>query len=176
MKIRRVVTGHAPNGKSVVVSDIDINAITIALASGSKFCRLWEVDSVPTLPVDNEVKYNLNYFPPAGGYRFGLFTVPPESIMSKELVDMETALKEAEKKLPGLVAHMEPDNPGMHTTDSIDLAYIISGEVWLELDDGKMTHLFAGTTIVQNGTRHAWRNKSKEACVILVCLIGTKHG
>ena len=30
---------------------------------------------------------------------------------------------------------MEPDHPGMHTTDTIDVDLVISGEVWLELDD-----------------------------------------
>jgi hypothetical protein len=36
---------------------------------------------------------------------------------------------------PGLIGHLEPDDPSMHTTDTIDLEYVISGEVWLELDN-----------------------------------------
>lgn len=77
-----------------------------------------------------------------------------------------------EKKLPGVAAHMEPDNPGMHTTDTIDFEYVISGEVWLELDDGEEVCFRAGNTVVQNGTRHAWRNKGSEPCRMVVCLIG----
>ena len=69
---------------------------------------------------------------------------------------------------------MEPGAPGMHTTQTIDVELVISGEVWLELDDGAEVRLGPGDTVVQNGTRHAWRNKSNEPCVLLVALIGAK--
>lgn len=174
-KIRRVVTGCTPGGKSVIVSDTGINALSIALAPGIEFYKIWGADSVPMLPDDGSAHQSHNYFPPAGGYRFGLFTVPPQTTMQAEPVDMESALQEAEKKLPGLIEYMEPDNPGMHITDSIDLVCIVSGEIWLELDDDKMVHLCTGDTIVQNGTRHAWRNKSTEPCCILACIIGTQR-
>ena len=39
----------------------------------------------------------------------------------------------------------------MHTTSTIDFEYIVSGEVWLELDDGAAVHLRPGDTVVQNG-------------------------
>ena len=74
-----------------------------------------------------------------------------------------------------MAAHQEPDAPGMHTTDSIDFDYVISGEVWLELDDGEEVHLRAGDTVVQNGTRHAWRNKRSVPCSIVVCFIGARR-
>ena len=67
-----------------------------------------------------------------------------------------------EAKLPGLAPYMEPSNPGMHTTDTIDFEYIVTGEVWLDLDDGAAVHLRAGDTVVQNGTRHRWRNEGAE--------------
>jgi quercetin dioxygenase-like cupin family protein len=67
---------------------------------------------------------------------------------------------------------MEPNNPGMHTSDTIDFGYVISGSIWLELDDGVQKELHAEDTFVQNGTRHAWRNKSSEPCKILVVVIG----
>ena len=67
---------------------------------------------------------------------------------------------------------MEPGNPGMHTTNTVDFEFVISGEIWLELDDGREVHLKAGDTVVQNGTRHAWRNKLDEPCRLVVCLIG----
>jgi quercetin dioxygenase-like cupin family protein len=88
---------------------------------------------------------------------------------------MQAAQAEIEEKWPGMADHMEPDNPGMHTTDTIDYEYVISGEVWLELDDGEEVHLKAGDTVVQNGTRHAWRNKSNEPCRMVVCLIGANR-
>jgi quercetin dioxygenase-like cupin family protein len=72
-----------------------------------------------------------------------------------------------------MLACVEPDTPGMHTTNTIDFEYVISGEVWLELDDGVEIHLRPGDTVVQNGTRHAWRNKGTESCRMVLCMIGT---
>jgi mannose-6-phosphate isomerase-like protein (cupin superfamily) len=172
MKIRRVVTGHTPDGKATVASDTEIDPITIALAPETEFNILWGADAAPTFPDDGSPHSFLNYFPPVGGFRFVLFTLPRESVLPSEQLDMRAALKEVEEKLPGLIAHMERDNPGMHTTDTIDFEYIISGEVWLELDDGEEVHLRAGDTVVQNGTRHAWRNKGSEPCRMAICLIG----
>jgi len=60
----------------------------------------------------------------------------------------------------------------MHTTDTIDCAVVISGECWLELDGEAETHLHAGDCVVQNGTRHAWRNRSDAPCVLFVTLLG----
>ncbi len=101
-----------------------------------------------------------------------MFTVPPMSETTLENIDFNEALIEMEEKLPGMATHMEPDSPLMHTTNTIDFGYIISGEVWLELDNGKEVNLKTGDTVVQNGTRHAWRNKDSEPCRIVFCLIG----
>jgi quercetin dioxygenase-like cupin family protein len=49
---------------------------------------------------------------------------------------------------------------------------VVSGEVWLELDDGEAVHLHAGECVVQNGTRHAWHNRSSEPAVLFVTLLG----
>ena len=70
---------------------------------------------------------------------------------------------------------MEPDAPGMHTTDTVDFELILEGEVWLELDDGVEVHLEPGDTVVQNGTRHAWRNHGDKVCRLLVVLVGAHH-
>jgi quercetin dioxygenase-like cupin family protein len=49
---------------------------------------------------------------------------------------------------------------------------VLSGEVWLELDDGQLTHLRTGDTVVQNGTRHAWRNLGAEPVTLAVVQVG----
>ena len=172
MKVRRVVTGHTGDGKATVASDTKVDAITLDLLPGTEFHRLWGADEAPTFPDDGSARPAPAYFPPVGGFRFGLFTVAPQSVALQKDLDIQLALAELERKLPGMAAHMEPGNPGMHTTNTIDFEYVISGEVWLELDDGKEIHLQAGDTVVQNGTRHAWRNKRSEACRLVVCLIG----
>jgi quercetin dioxygenase-like cupin family protein len=109
----------------------------------------------------------VNFFPPVGGFRFGLFSLPPESVSSQEHIDMEVAIREVEDKFPGVLAHFEANTPGMHTTNTIDFEYVLSGEVWLELDDGVKVHLRTGDTVVQNGTRHRWYNNGSEPCRIV---------
>lgn len=172
MQVRRVVTGHTSDGKATLASDTNVEAITVDLAPGWDFHRLWGADEPVTFPDDGSPRPFPSYFPPVGGFRFGMFTVPPLSEATLGDIDLEAALTEMETKLPGMAGHMEPDNPGMHTTDTIDFEYIISGEVWLELDNGEEVHLRAGDTVIQNGTRHAWRNKSNKPCRMVVCLIG----
>jgi len=172
MKVRRVVTGHTPDGKATVASDTEIGATGFPLAPGLSFHRLWGADIAPTFPDNGAPCPMPAYFPPVGGFRFGLFTIPPESAAPPENIDLEMALREIEEKLPGMLAVMEPDTPGMHTTDTIDFEYVISGEVFLELDDGVEIHLRPGDTVVQNGTRHAWRNMGTEPCCMVTCLIG----
>jgi hypothetical protein len=58
------------------------------------------------------------------------------------------------------------------TTDTIDFEVILDGEVWLELDDGVEVHLRPGDTVVQNGTRHAWRNHGDAPCRLAVFIVG----
>jgi mannose-6-phosphate isomerase-like protein (cupin superfamily) len=175
MRVRRVVTGHTPDGKATVASDTEVDAITLSLLPGTEFYRLWGADEAPIFPDDGSPGSAAAYFPPVGGFRFGLFTVAPDSVALPKDLDMQRAMAEIEDKLPGVAAHLEADNPGMHTTDTIDFEYVLSGEVWLELDNGKEVHLQAGDTVVQNGTRHAWRNKHTEPCRLLFCLIGARR-
>jgi mannose-6-phosphate isomerase-like protein (cupin superfamily) len=175
MKVRRVVTGHTPDGKSTVASDTEVEEITITQIPGMEFHRLWGADKVSTFPDDGSPPLFPNYFPPVGGFRFGFFTVPPQSVAQIDRIDQNLLLKEFEEKLPGLFEPMEPDNPGMHTTDTIDFEYVISGEVWMELDNGEEVHLKPGDTVIQNGTRHAWRNKGSQPCSMVVCLLGAQR-
>jgi mannose-6-phosphate isomerase-like protein (cupin superfamily) len=176
MKIRRVVTGQTGSGKSIFVSDEQMESPTLAMLPGFEFHRMWGSDTTASLPADGKPPAFPGYFPPAGGYRFGFFTLPPNTVRSAENMDVPAALGEMQAKLPGLADVMEPDYPGMHTTDTVDFDVIVSGEVWLELDDGAQVFLKAGDCVVQNGTRHVWHNRSAAPCVIAVCLLGARRG
>lgn len=174
MNVRRVVTGKTPEGKSVFVSDTVVEPITPLLTPGAEFHNIWGSDTIPQLPQDGTLPPFFAWFPPAGGYRFGFFSVAPANAGPPQVTDMGAAIADFEAKLPGLMGHMEPGAPGMHTTNTIDVEYVISGEVWLELDDGAEVRLGPGDTIVQNGTRHAWRNKGNVPCVMALLLIGAE--
>ncbi len=175
MKVRRVVTGHSPEGKAIFASDEAVEAVRLDKLQGNEFHRLWGSDQVPVFPDGGSQPPSPLWFPPVGGFRFAMFTVPPSSNGAPEGVTPDQIAAELEAKLPGLADHMEPDAPGMHTTDTIDFEYVISGRVVLELDDGATAELGPGDTVVQNGTRHAWRNPFREPCRMVVFLVGAER-
>ena len=165
MYVRRVVTGQPADGRSVFVSDEQVEPIQVA---GLEFHRIWGSDGLVQLPTDGRASQPRLYFPPAGGFRFGFFTLPPASAP----LPRGGVLAQMREKLPGLAEVLEPDHPGMHTTDTVDFDVVVSGEVWLELDEGAELLLRPGDCVVQNGTRHAWRNRSDQPCTIAVALVG----
>lgn len=173
--VRRVITGHDTNGKAVVASDEWVDPVTLSMSPGSEFHLLWGADGAPTFPDEGARPSTAAYFPVVGGFRFGQFAVPPESTPPPADLDVEAGIAEAQAKLPGLFDHMEPDAPGMHTTSTIDFEVVLDGEVWLELDDGVEIHLQPGDCVVQNGTRHAWRNHGDVTARLAVILIGAHH-
>jgi mannose-6-phosphate isomerase-like protein (cupin superfamily) len=176
MDVRRVVTGHDADGKAVFVSDERVPPIIPSLLPGNEFHRLWGADEAPQFPDDGSRPDAPQYFPPVGGFRFGLFTIPPDGGAGAPAhLDIHAALADLEEKLPGLAGHMEEDNPGMHTTATVDFEVVLSGSCTLELDDGATVDVGPGDTVVQNGTRHRWSNKGTEPCVLAVILIGAHH-
>ena len=176
MDVRRVVTGHDADGKAVFVSDSMVAPIVPTLLPGNEFHRLWGGDETPHFPDDGARPNDPAYFPPVGGFRFGFFTIPPDGGAGiAPGVDIAEALVDLETKLPGLAGHMEPDNPGMHTTATIDFEVVVSGTVSLELDDGATVTVGPGDTVVQNGTRHRWSNAGTEPAVLAVFICGAHH-
>jgi mannose-6-phosphate isomerase-like protein (cupin superfamily) len=176
VKVRRVVTGQDQTGRSVFVSDEVVEPIVLDLMPGLEFVNVWGGDDTPSLPTDGTRPAADSYFPPPPGYRFAFFTLPPDGSASlPEDLDLNRAIAEVDEKLPGMMAHMEPGSPGMHTTDTIDLDLVLEGDMYLELDDGQEVHLKAGECVIQNGTRHAWHNRSSEPVRMLSILVGARR-
>ena len=176
MDARRVVTGHNADGKAVFASDEKVSPVAPDLMPGAEFHLLWGSDVTSSFPGDGSRPDSPRYFPPVGGHRFAIFTIPPEAANAlPEDLDIGAAFNEFNEKLPGLVDYVELDNPGMHTTATIDYGVVISGQVTLELDDGATMTLNQGDTYVQNGTRHRWTNSGSVPGVVAVVLIGANH-
>jgi len=176
MNVRRVVTGHDADGKAVFVSDERVEPFVPMLSPNSSFHMLWGFDTVPHLPDDGSPPARSGYFPPQGGFRFNLFTLPPDG--DNELpagIDIAAAVAEMQARLPGMVDVIERENPGMHTTATIDVEVVLSGTPVLELDDGVTVTLGVGDTVVQNGTRHRWSNPGAEPATLAVVLVGAPH-
>src|SRR5262245_25066087 len=141
MGVRRVITGQSTDGPSVFVTDEELEPATVALMPGTEFHRIWGSDDAVMLPVDGRDPVAPRFFPPADGFRFLVWTVGPADVVVPGDIDVAAAVAEIETRLPGLIDHNERDNPGMHTTDTVDFDYVVSGEVVMELDDGAEVHL-----------------------------------
>ena len=176
MDARRVVTGHDASGKAVFVSDDLVAPVTLALLPGSEFHQIWGSDETVAFPGDGSPPGAERYFPPVGGFRFGFFTIPPDGgAGAPPDLDLEAALAEFDQKLPGMAEHLELDDPGMHTTATVDYGVVISGEATLELDDGAKVTLSPGDTYIQNGTRHRWSNTGDVPAILAIALVGAHH-
>jgi quercetin dioxygenase-like cupin family protein len=60
----------------------------------------------------------------------------------------------------------------MHATPTVDYAVVLEGEIWLEVDDHQTVHVRRGDVVIQNGTRHGWRNKGSQSATMLFVLHG----
>ena len=135
---RRVVTGHDPAGKSILVSDgtPPQNHSWRGRGLGADFFEMWN-DSA-TVPV--------------------LTSVP-----SKEPTEREFAIMPVSGHLIRIIDVYPLSDGGsrtiMHRTKTLDYAVVIEGEVVLILEDSEVT-LKKGDVVVQRGTNHAWENRS----------------
>ena len=177
METRRVVTGVTPQGKSVFTSDDRPDGISVQAMPGLEFFLLWGTEGGhPVLGAgagdDAVVK---PYFPALGGSRFVVARWAPDGQAPEPVGDPAEMSAELERLLPGLQGVMEPDDPDMHVTDTLDYAFCADGEMWLELDDGHEVHLTPGSCVVQRGTRHAWHNWGDRVATMIFVQIGAER-
>ena len=167
MKVRRVVTGHTPDGKAVVASDAEVEPIEFG--DGGAYHVLWGSDAPARFPDDGTAPAWSAPFPPVGGHRFLLMTIPAGSTRESSDAQLSTFLADS------LGDILEKDQPGMHKTATIDYEVVLSGRIGLELDGGTEVVLGPGDVVVQNGTRHRWHNRGTEPATMAVIVIGAHH-
>jgi cupin domain len=171
---RRIVTGHDARGNAIIVSD-DPSPPRIAGAPGvaMRFDELWATESTPTVPGSADITPDIaSLLPGPGATRFRTVLFPPDAERADTTPEQLVAFMAS---APGFPEVMEPDRPGMHTTDTVDYGIVISGEIDLELDDGLEVHMVAGDCVVQNGTRHAWHNRTDSPTVMAFIMIGARR-
>lgn len=171
--MKRVVTGHNAEGKSVFLETGEPDHIV--RAPGIVWHEIWATHKNTKVPLEKDYKAAMksrwqSVFPALGETRVRIVEFDPEKMAEQST---EETQQKFSAELPGLMEHMESDNPGMHTTDSVDYGILLKGTMTLELDDGETVDLEAGDMVVQNGTRHAWRYTSK--CTIAWILIGVQR-
>jgi len=173
---RLIVTSHR-NGKSSVGLDQSLSAKPFESVPGFDSTLIWGTAPTPSVPWDghNVADDRKSVLPEVGETRLMKVTFPPDSVMMSPDFDPAAAGAEYISRLPGLAERFEPESPGMHTTDSVDYGILLEGEISLELDDGKTVALKAGDVVVQNGTRHAWRNSGAKPATLIFVLIGARR-
>ncbi|WP_421999808.1 cupin domain-containing protein [Reyranella sp.] len=144
MKIRRVVTGHDEKGGALVAID-EVSRDVVSFRPGATVANIW---STMGFPVDNngfaDTAKEITATTRAGGTVFRVIEFAP-----------------------GVA-------PRNHRTDSIDYAVVLSGEIDMTLDEGRVVTLRAGDVLVQRGTVHNWINRSDAPCVIAFVLIDAR--
>ena len=166
---RRVVTGINAEGKSYFVHDgptpghLDMGVRVID--------EIWVDDPASPDPQAKRDPVDVETFhlePPAEGSVVRVLTFRPGSaqVASESLAALAARFDTGDA--------MEEDEPGMHTTRTIDYGIVLSGEIDLELDEGEV-HLSAGDVVVQRPTRHAWRSRSDQPCVMAFVLVSSAN-
>ena len=179
--MRRVVTDHNKDGKSVFLKDGSPSRVAVIETLPSpELTEVWATAGTPSIPVVEEdpTLRLTSLIPKIGDTQFRICCYPPNSDTEQAMAngfDLAAFQEEIERKMPGLAETLEYEEPGMHTTDTIDYEVVISGEIWLELDDSAEVHLKPGDCVVQNGTRHAWRNRGSLPCTMAFVMIGAKR-
>lgn len=171
----RVVTGHDGDGDSCFVQQTAPPRTDAYQHIPGMVSRLvWATGPQPCLPYDegDPTLQVTNFVPGTGETRFLIVTFPPDSVFASPDFDEKAAIRENLAISPGLAERFEPD--GMHATPTIDYGIVLDGEIWLELDGGRASLLRQHDVVIQNGTRHAWRNKSNRSATLAFVLIGAQ--
>src|SRR5713226_783094 len=149
--MRRILTGHNAQGKSVILSDgPSPHVLELAGMPGLALINLWVTDGAP-----------------ARGTIFRVVDFPPDAAMAAAMDRGKAfeAMGAGHAMDPGAARH-----PGMHKTSTVDYALVLDGEIWAIMDEGEVL-MRAGDCLVQRGTNHAWSNRSDRPCRIAFILV-----
>ena len=168
--MRRIVTGHNGNGKSIVTID-GPPARSIGEDVGGLF-ELWNTDGNEIISSDviDRADDEVILSPPSGGTKFRYFQINPLPEGVPEDILQEIAADAFEKVG---AAHHRVDttkHPAMHKTETIDYIILLKGDVTLILDEEEVD-LKPFDVVVQRGTNHAWVNNGNEPALLIAVLI-----
>jgi hypothetical protein len=166
--IRRIVTGHDAQGKSIIVRDgPSPHALTLPGRDDFGLTNLWVTDRSPA---DNSGNADaaarpVVLEPPPGGSIFRVVEFPPDRPGAFDRQAAFDAMGAGHAMDASAARH-----PGMHKTATVDYAIVLSGEIWAVMDEGE-TLMRGGDVLVQRGTNHAWSNRSDQPCLVAFILV-----
>ncbi len=176
-KIRRIITGHDTKGRSIFVSDKPSPHV-IATAGVPVFgvTDIWRTDRTPA---DNKSRKDpckgiQQLVPQPNGTVVRVVEFPPDKVWMKKIKAEDAFATLGKSGSAALAANKSSArHPMMHTTNTVDYAIILSGEIWAIMDVGERK-MKAGDVLVQRGTNHAWANRSNKPCHVAFILIDAK--
>jgi hypothetical protein len=173
-QIRRVVTGHDPTGKAVVLFDgPSLNKI-VREKTGVVNRLVWQTDVFPT-----DISGNYDRAVERGGIAWGeggssFRVVEFPSMSDEEIAAFPSDLVAKQFGSDAPTGYRPPSHPFMHRTRTLDYAIVLAGEIDMKLDDDELVHLRAGDILVQQGTNHAWINRTGSPCRIAFIFLDAK--
>lgn len=168
-RIKRYVTGHDAEGRSIILFDDDApNALEIG--GGLGVTELWVTNEIPIINTgaQDSGARPIQHDPGPGGTIFRVVEIPPDT--STDMKSDAAALMKAIKSGYQQTSEDIDKHPTMHKTDTIDYLVVISGEMYMAMDKGEVL-LKPGDCIVQRGTKHAWINRGDKPCLLAAILI-----
>lgn len=170
--VRRLVTGHAPDGRSIVVSDGPARNVRRRLA-GNSSTLLWVTDESPADLVDarDRADREIGVPPPPQGTIFRVVEFPPAT--GGDIADASGVRRDfgiGDDVMPGAA----PRHPAIHRTRTLDYVVVLEGEIDLLLDD-RDVRLRAGDVVVQQGTNHAWINRGVQRCRLAMVFVDARE-
>ena len=168
--MRRVVTGHDEEGKSIVVLD-GPPAQSIGEDVGGLF-ELWNTDGnlINTKDRIDRADDEILLSPPKNGSKFRYFQInpTPEGVPMDILQNMAA---DAFEKIGASHHRIDTSkHPAMHKTDTIDYIILLEGDVTLILDKQEVD-IKPHDVVVQRGTNHAWVNNGNNPALLIAVLI-----
>ena len=168
-KIRRVVTAHDENGKSVFVIDGHATAVKeMDSMPGLALTDLWRTAGAPAdnSGRDDAADGPIVLEPAPGGTVFRIVEFPPD----KAWRDRADARDAFESIGAGHAADRTSSDPMMHKTSTVDYLVVLKGEIWAILDSGEVC-LKQGDVMIQRGTNHSWSVRTDEPCLLAAILV-----
>ena len=133
--VRRIVTAHNGEGRSMVGSDSVIQSQPGKMQAAISVANIWINETMPpALDGPDPTAAPFPVLPSNGGAVFRLLELAPGTA------------------------------PFMHKTETIDYVVVTDGELTMLLEDGTELTLKPHDVLIQRATVHGWANRSTKPC------------
>lgn len=132
-KVRRILTGHDAQGRSLVAADSLIEAQPGKMQAAIQIANLWINETQPpVIDGPDPTRKPFPMLPSNGGAVFRILELAPGTA------------------------------PHMHKTETIDYIVVLAGNLTMLLDDGAEVTMKPHDVMIQRATVHGWANRGGE--------------